>query len=180
MRAGHDATLDEINQRLVDLQHEAELIKTVLIVKEPNTIHAAEAFDGLRKQVIATMSERRAHVNQLVTMSVALSRAATLDDIRAQVGEWLAQADVRCIDSLDAVPRDAPVNDLLEDVDGGSLEGAEVVEILEPIYVDGINGMLLRRGRARVAKSATRRPSAVLDDVVEPETGAEDGKGAKK
>ena len=65
----------DLADRVKALQHEADLMRTVLIVKEPNTVQAAQAYDGLRKQIGASAAERRSHLNQLVGMSVAVSRA---------------------------------------------------------------------------------------------------------
>ena len=45
-----DDILQDLQDRIKGLEQQAELIKTVLIVKEPNTVHASEAFEGLRKQ----------------------------------------------------------------------------------------------------------------------------------
>ena len=62
----------EIRERVIGLEHEAELMRTVLIVKEPQTVVAAKSYDGLRKQVMASAAERRSHLNQLVSMAVAV------------------------------------------------------------------------------------------------------------
>jgi hypothetical protein len=154
MRAGHDSavTLDDLSRRLEQLEHQAELIKTVLIVKEPASIVAAEAFEGLRKQIIASNGERRAHLHQLVMMAVAVSRASSLDDVRAQVGEWLAQAGVVAIDSM---PPNVRPSDLFEALEG-TLDDAEAIAVEEPAYFDSQNKTLVRMGRARPAKAEPR------------------------
>ncbi|MGY2126960.1 hypothetical protein [Blastococcus sp. SYSU DS0617] len=140
--------LQEMSDRLQQLEHEAELIKTVLVVKEPGTVHAANAYEGLRKQVIAATGERRTHLAQLAAMAVAVARAGSVDDLRPQVREWLQQAGVV---EIWAVPEGAPAQDLFEDVDGGSLEGVSDLEVGEPAYIDANTGALLRLGRARAA-----------------------------
>jgi hypothetical protein len=156
MRGSNDevaSALREVSDRLRQLEHDADLIKTVLVVKEPQTVHAANAYEGLRKQVIAAAGERRAHLAQLAAMAVAVSRAGSVDDLRPQVRDWLQQAGVAEIRTL---PEGAPPQDLFEDVDGGSLEGVTRLEVSEPAYVDANTGALLRLGRAR---------AAVLDSV---------------
>lgn len=181
MRAGHDpgVTLDDISRRLGQLENQAELIKTVLIVKEPNTIHAAEAFEGLRKQILASSGERRAHLSQLVAMAVAVARASSLDDVRAQLGEWMSQAGIV---TLDGVPKGHRPSDLFEALEG-TLEDAEAIDVEEPAYVDGQNGSILRTGRARPVKvkrgdsAATPQPAndaEVTELVSDPDTKGSD------
>lgn len=160
----------ELIERVKGLEHEAEVMRTVLIVKEPNTQHAAQAFDGLRKQVIAGAAERRSHLNQLVAMSVAVNRATSVDDLRPQLREWLEQSGVG---EVWDVPSGVAVSDFFEDIGGRGLVGA--VEILEPAYVDRHTGSLLRLGRARRAaeRFATRVAPTAPARVAEAESTAE-------
>jgi hypothetical protein len=138
--------LREVSNRLVRLEHEAELMRNIFIVKEPDTVHAANAYEGLRKQVVAATSERMSHLTQLAFMAVAVDRASSVDDLRPQVQEWLRQAGVV---EVREVPASTRPSDLFEDVDGGTLDHATAVEVLEPAYVDSQTGRLLRLGRAR-------------------------------
>lgn len=156
--------LAEVNERLKELEHQAEIIKTVLIVREPNTLHASQAYDGLRKQVAASAAERRAHLTQLATMAVAVSRARTVADLAPQVAEWMTQAGVI---SLRGVPKGHEAEHLFEDIGGQGLDGE--LEILEAAYVDGQTGSLLRPGRARLAPGGQRTP-APETDVTETDT----------
>ena len=140
------SALQDVSDRLLKLEHAAELIKTVLIVKEPGTVHAANAFEGLRKQVVAASGERRTHLSQLAAMAVAVERATSIDDLRPQVREWMTQAGVVTVRE---VPPGARAQDVFDDVDGGTLEGVTRLEVVEPAYVDSGTGTLLRLGRAR-------------------------------
>lgn len=158
--------LGDISSRLHDLEQAAELMKTVLIVKEPQTVHAANAYDGLRKQVIAAMGERRSHLGQLATMAVAVERASSVDDLRPQVREWLAQAGVVEVRDL---PLGARAQDLFEEADGGSLEGVDHLDVDEPAYVDAGSGIVLRLGRARAAAPAAPQGPGLVEAVVQPE-----------
>lgn len=151
--------LVDLQERLARLEHQAELIKTVLIVKEPNTVHASEAYDGLRKQVVAAASERRSHLSQLVAMAVAVSRATSVEDLVPQVREWMEQAGVA---ALTEVPPGHDASHVFEDVSGDGLGGD--LDILEPAYVDMQTSSLIRLGRARARGAATAAP------VVAPET----------
>jgi len=134
----------ELLERVKKLEHEAELMRTVLIVKEPTTIQAAQAYDGLRKQVVAGAAERRSHLVQLVSMAVAVSRATSVEDLAPQLREWMAQAGVEPVSAIE--PEDSP-RDFFEDLSGEGLAGP--IEIVEPAYIDSHTGALLRLGRAR-------------------------------
>lgn len=140
--------LERLDQRLARLEQEAELLRTVFIVKEPDTGYAAAAYEGLRKQVIAGAAERRSHLVQLAAMATAVRRATSADDLAAQVAGWMAQAGVA---ELTEVPPGAQPQDLFEDLDGPGLTGAGAIEVVEPAYVDAVTGVAVRLGRARRA-----------------------------
>ncbi|NNN15360.1 MAG: hypothetical protein HKL82_05805 [Acidimicrobiaceae bacterium] len=137
-------SINQIEERLRQIEQQAEMIKTVLMVKEAGAVLAADAYEGLRKQVIASSSERRAHLGQLVAMSVAVSRSDDVADVRSQVKEWLAQSGIR---EVWEVPTGTTLRDLFELV-GGDGDFEQSVEILEPAYIDGQTGVVLRLGRA--------------------------------
>jgi hypothetical protein len=150
----------DLLDRVKGLEHEAELMRTVLVVKEPGTVQAAQTFDGLRKQILASAAERRSHLAQLVAMSVAVSRASSVADLVPQVQDWMAQAGVT---EVREVPRGVDPMDLFEDLCGKGLHG--VLEIVEPAYVDAETGALLRLGRARLAKPKST-PTVVAEPAV--------------
>jgi hypothetical protein len=164
--------LEDIVQRLGRLEHEAELMRTILIVKEPNTPLAAEAYEGLRRQVVAAAAERRSHLVQLAAMATALGRATSVDDIAPQVREWMTQAGVA---ELVEVPASARPQDLFEDLDGTGLAGAAAgeVEVVEPAYLDASTGAVLRLGRARRrAAVAGPTPAAPAEAATPPDAAA--------
>lgn len=146
MARKHTELLIDLQDRIKGLEREAELFRTVLIVKEPNSVIASQSYDGLRKQIVAAAAERRSHLAQLVAMQVAVSRATSLDDLIPQVKEWLEQAGVVEVTS---VPPGASPSDVFEDVIGDGLNGR--LAVLEPAYLDAQTGALLRLGRAQRA-----------------------------
>lgn len=154
--------LGDIVERLRGLGHDAELMRTVLIVKEPNSVAAAESYDGLRKQIVAGAAERRSHLNQLVSMDVAVNRATSLDDMRVMVADWMRQAGVV---ALYDVPNGARVEDLYEDLDHAGFAQAQAIEVVEPAYVDAHTGALMRMGRARAGAQQTTRAVEPPKDV---------------
>lgn len=155
------ARLNDIVERLDRLDRENELMRTVLIVKEPETIQSANAYEGLRKQVIAAVAERRSHLGQLASMAVALQRAGSIDDLVPQVEEWLNQAGVV---RMSSVPEGARAQDFFEDLDGVGIEGGQEIEIVEPAYVDQQTGIVLRLGRSRRARSDQTPPVTVTSE----------------
>lgn len=155
--------LESIEEQLRELRHKTDVLEKVLIVKEPGTPVAAEAFDGLRKQVIASAGARRSHVVQLAEMATSVRRASSIHDVGAKLREWLRQAGV---EELHDVPQGAHPQDLFEDVDGVGLAGADRLEIIEPAYVDTQMSVVIRLGRAR---------RAVIEELREEPASAGDG-----
>jgi hypothetical protein len=138
--------LGDVRDRLTQLEHDADLIKTVLIVKEPTSSLAADAYDGLRKQVIVAAGERRAHLSQLAQMDAALARGGSVEDARRLVRDWMQQAGVVAVAQA---PDGTPVSDLFEVLTSNGVADGQSVEVVEPAYLDGATGAVLRLGRAR-------------------------------
>src|SRR5262249_25152720 len=94
MRRNAQQQLEDL-ARLVDKSDRSvERIELVTVVREPNTSISADAYNGLRKQVIAAAGERTAHLHQLAQFDAALRSDATLETLQALVAEWLEQASV--------------------------------------------------------------------------------------
>lgn len=148
--------LRDVVQRLIRLEHEAELMRTVLIVKEPGSVLAADAYEGLRKQIVVAATERRSHLAQLAAMAVALRRATSVDDLVPQVRDWVAQAGM--VEAHEVLPGWQP-HDLFEDLGGNGLSGADAIEVVEPAHVDPKTNTVVRLGRAR------RRASVGTDQL---------------
>lgn len=156
--------IEQLTNRINELEHQAELLKTVLIVKEPGAIISATAFEGLRKQIIASANDRLAHLNQIVQMRVALDRGGSVDDLKTMVASWEAQSGIIELHE----PRSAePISDLFDAVDGGSLEGG--YSVVEPAFIDSQSGRLLRTGRAvQLAEPAEDGSAGTDADSVDP------------
>lgn len=143
------AAVRGIDARLQRLENDSEVMKTVLIVKEPGTPVAAAAFDGLRKQVLASAGERRAHLTQLAQLHAALRRSLSVDDALLVVDDWMVQAGVTQVWSAG----NHPLRDHFEVLDGAEFAGEAQVEVVDPAYVDA-SGALLRLGRVRLVHPA--------------------------
>lgn len=121
-----------------ELEHKLDLIYTALLVRDPGVSMASEAYEGLRRQVIAAASERQAHVVQLAEIDVALRRGARLAELRSMVEQWLRQSGVTVVDD----PRAA-----------GCFESSGIdprhARVDIPAYVVTASGQVIRQGRLR-------------------------------
>lgn len=146
--------LAEVTAQVREMMLHTEMLKTMLIIKEPETVRAAEAYDGLRRQVIASNTERRTHIAQLAELAIAVHRASSVADIAARTNEWLAQADIATITT---VPTDAVMLAELYELTG---EG-DTITVTEPAFVDNKTRTVLRRGRGTRTTVVTLPPVIV-------------------
>lgn len=111
------------------------------MVREPSSQVAADAYDGLRKQVVSAVSARQSHLAQLVQLDAALSGNADRETLVTFAAAWFEQASLLRV--LDADHPDLDVLfETVEDLGGP-------VQILAPAYVDAVTGRLIRTGRLR-------------------------------
>ncbi|MDO8147508.1 hypothetical protein Q6350_03600 [Isoptericola sp. b515] len=145
----------EAGRRLEAVDRRLEMIYTALVVRDPGTHLSADAYEGLRKQVIASATDRLRHVAQLAEFDLALARGADADDLRALVSQWLSQAGVARVD-------DPELRDAFEPfhLDGSSAE----VDL--PGYVDTNTGRVVKQGRLR--RVSTQDAAATEPAVTSP------------
>ena len=153
--------VEELLDRVRSLEHEAELMRTVLIVKEPQSVMAAQSYDGLRKQIVAGAAERRSHLTSWspCTWRPAGRTTSTTSDL-----SWRSGCSRLGSPRFAAVATGEKPRDVFEDLTGQGLDGPEGFEVVEPAYVDEHTGALIRLGRAQ-------RPGSGL---AERQVGAED------
>jgi hypothetical protein len=135
--------LSGMSRDLGDLSHKLDLIERDLLLRDPGSAKAADAYEGLRKQVVAAVSERQAHLAHLAHLDAALHRGESAEELQLLVGEFLQQAGLLRIDD----PRHP---EAYEVVDG---DGENLV-VLAPAYVDATTARLVRQGRARAEAQA--------------------------
>ncbi|HEU5026962.1 MAG TPA: hypothetical protein VFV01_18740 [Spirillospora sp.] len=140
-----EKTLDEVGGRLDQVERHQDNIRTILTVQNPGSQVAADAYDGLRKQVVSAMAERLAHLTQLVQLDAALAQQASPDVLGKLVRGWLEQSNLVKVADLDHP--DADVIFEVVAADGGE------PALLSPAYLDGISGRVIRQGRVRCAAS---------------------------
>jgi hypothetical protein len=136
-------TLTQVSGLLDQLERRTEKMETILMVREPSSMAAADAYDGLRKQVVTAVTERLTHLAQLVQLDAALSHGVDADSLLRLVRDWVEQASLARITDPDHANREL-LFVMVEDLGGPT-------EILEPAYMDTVTGRVIHQGRARRA-----------------------------
>lgn len=138
--------VDRISRQLDQLDRRTEKMEVILMVREPTVGAAAEAYDGLRKQVVAAVGERTAHLKQLAQLDAALAAGAGADAAAKLVHDFADQAALERVTNADHPDRDL-LFDMVEDLGGN-------YEVLEAAYIDAKTGRVIRRGSIRGSASA--------------------------
>jgi hypothetical protein len=127
-----------LSQQLDTLMDKLERLDLILMIKEPETVKSADAYDGLRKRVIEAADNRRKHLADLAQIDAALHAgesptelAMLLDDLCRRTGLQRAA--------------DTSIPELFDVVAG---EG-DRLEALSNAYIDELTGQIVRAGRAR-------------------------------
>ena len=135
-------------------------IEAALVVRDPGNARSVEAYEGLRKQVIAAANERRRMLVMLVQLNTAIAAGASTNAVHARVDEWSDQA------GLEAVY--GPVTPELFEVTGPG----EHLRVHRPAWVDRNSGMVVSRG---IAEAVVVEASQDLNAAREEKTGAPGG-----
>jgi hypothetical protein len=152
-RKDRDQAIRQTRDLTEQIERRLDKMETVLIIREPSSTVAAEAYDGLRKQIITALSERQAHVTQLVQFAAALDSGADLPTLSSMVAGWLESANV--IATSDPHTPDADILfQMVEDLGGP-------VDVLAPAYVDTATNRVIRQGRIRKAAPGAGEPGPV-------------------
>jgi hypothetical protein len=138
--------IDRVSGQLDQLDRRTEKMETILMVREPASGAAAEAYDGLRKQIVAAVGERTAHLKQLAQLDAALTAGASADVVAKLVRDFADQAALERVKDAEHPERDL-LFETVEDLGGR-------YEVLEAAYVDAKTGRVIRRGSVRAAAEA--------------------------
>lgn len=150
--------LKTVEHLLDKIDRSVERIEIVTVVREPNTSLSADAYNGLRKQIIAAVGERNAHIHQLAQFDSALRAGSTPDELSALVGQWLSQASVETLEDLD-------VEGAFDLVGPADATGRRVIR---PAYVDTLTRRIVQPGVAeRVVEPPPAPPPAADEASVE-------------
>lgn len=131
-----------LHERLDRIDNRIELIDRMLLIKDPGASRAPDAYEGLRKQVVASVQERRAHLADLAQIDGALDAGESVDDLRVLMRDLMGRLGLQRAS-------DPSVHECYEVVAG---EG-DTLDVVAPCYVDSATGQLIRQGRAHARRS---------------------------
>lgn len=133
-RRALEERMHALEQLLDKIDRSVERIEIVTVVREPGTTMAADAYEGLRKQVVAAAGERMAHLAQLAHFDAAVRSGATPNELAQLVKEWMTNASLMHVGD----PRHDGSFEVVGDGDAA--------RVLRPAYVDGVTGRVVRSG----------------------------------
>jgi len=128
-------------------------LDSAVVVRDPGSARAAEAFDGLRKSVIQASKSHRVHVAHLIALDESIRSGGTLDLVRLRVAEYLRELGIERLET----PEHLEAFDVVGDSDGD-------VEVLEAAIVEHVDDgriSVLKVGKAK----RTARPTPPTDEV---------------
>jgi hypothetical protein len=146
-----DATMRKVLQKLGEVDERQQRLVDLLTTGDSGSAVAADAYDGLRRQILSATADRIAHLAQLVQLRHTVANASSLEELAKHIDAWMEMADLQTVTDLDH-----PEGDTFFEVLGGEGNG---LELLEPAYVDGRSGRVVRQGRVR------RVPGPEVDEV---------------
>jgi len=85
----------ELKRDLDELRHQIELIRTVVMVSNPDSIMAADAYEGLRKTILRSLSATQALHAALADLDKVASSTTDIEFIRVKLSELLAQYGIQ-------------------------------------------------------------------------------------
>jgi hypothetical protein len=157
--------LAQIASRLDAIERNVDRIELATLVREPGNSTSVDAYNGLRKQVVAAAGERIAHLAQLSQVDVAVRDGVVAEQLAPLVDEWLRQSDLER-------SQDVSRPDLFQVVSGDG----PVLVVIQPSYVDRITGRIVRQGLARREhKPDTSGPQSTGGNDATLEVGSQEG-----
>ncbi len=94
----------ELKHDLIELNHRLDLIETVLIVSNPDSAMAADAYSGLRKTILHSFQATQALHATIAQFDSLAWATDDIDDIRVKAAELMSQYQVTKLDDYDARP----------------------------------------------------------------------------
>jgi hypothetical protein len=146
------------SRRHEELTRQLDRIEVALLVRDPGTARSVEAYEGLRKTMVAAAQERAMHLVQLAQFDVALTKTDDISTLRRLVAEWMEQAGLLTLN-------DPSVREAFEVVEGKG----EALEVLSPAYVDSATSRVIKQGQARAVRHEIRAEEASRTDVLSSE-----------
>src|SRR4051794_27870525 len=92
LRAADRERLQRVEDRLEHIDGLLQRLDVALTVRDPGSARSADAYDGLRKTIAASASDRRRLTAQLVDLHDRVTRGTSTADLVSLVDEWTHQA----------------------------------------------------------------------------------------
>lgn len=127
--------------RLINIEGLLQRLDAAVVVRDPGSTRAAEAYEGLRKQIIQSGKSHRTHTAHLLSLADSLDRGADMELIRDRVNDFMAELGLRRI-------YDTSIAELFEIIEG---EGPGL-QCIEPAVVEQLEdgkSSVVRQGKAR-------------------------------
>jgi len=134
--------LDRLESSVDEIRHALERVELMFLMKDPSVPAGADAYEGLRRSLILSREDRMARLVDLARIDASLRRVDGPGGTEAILGELLTAAGIDRLESPSGGDREA------FEIFGSDADGSELV-VLEPAYVHGESGALIRTGRAR-------------------------------
>jgi hypothetical protein len=129
------------SERLESIEILLQRLEAAVVVRDLGNAHSADAYDGLRKQIIQSGKNHRMHVAHLLSLADSMERGADLQLVRDRVNDFLNELGVERFSDISLV-------ELFEVTEG---EGS-ALECIEPAIIEKLdNGGIspIRLGKAR-------------------------------
>jgi hypothetical protein len=147
-------------QRLEIIEMLLHRLDAAVVVRDPGNAHSADAYDGLRKQIIQSGKNHRIHVAHLLSLADSMERGADIQLVRDRVNDFLSELGVERVSDTSFI-------ELFQVTEG---EGT-ALECIEPAIIEKLdNGTAtpIRLGKARrVAGPEISSDNQIDEDLVE-------------
>lgn len=153
-------------RRFEHLDQRLDKLELYFTIRDPGTSKSAEAYEGLRKSLIAAYKGTQSHMAHLAQLHRAATTADSLDPVVAKLGEFMEQVGVVEISDPSQVGLDPRSPSFTEFFDLTAAEGGHLV-IDQSAYVsvqDGAVEKVVSRGVAHWEESPQHDGTSDLSD----------------
>ncbi|MCL1595695.1 MAG: hypothetical protein M3132_15220 [Actinomycetia bacterium] len=141
----------ELKSDLIELNHRLDLIQTVLVVSNPESPMAANAYTGLRKTIVQSLQATQALHATIAQLDSLATATDNIEDIQVKLGELMSQYGVTKVELYEERP------DAFERIGSGSR-----YTVTKPAYVASPEMPAIQMGVAEATND-------VAPTVVSPE-----------
>jgi hypothetical protein len=143
-----------IRKRLEDIEHLLHRLDTAIVIRDPGSSRSADAFEGLRRQIIQASKNRRTHTAHLIGLSQSIERGASLDLVKDRVDDFLKELGIEFL-------TDTAFVEAFEVIEGEG-EGIECIEAAVIERLEDGQAVVISLGKARRFQSDVQ--SAIRTD----------------